>query len=92
MEDSLATAASPTTTAKTKAPGATPGAFFAFGFAGARQSQFASGDQVMFTYDFVCQEPIGNCRTAELLTFKSGLISRSELFFDTAPFAKAAKP
>ncbi len=52
------------------------------------RSVFASGDQVMAAYDFVCAEPVGNCRTAELMTFKDGLISRIELFFDARPFEK----
>jgi ketosteroid isomerase-like protein len=52
------------------------------------RSIFSSGDQVMAAYDFVCAEPIGVCRTAELLTFKDGLISGIELFFDARPFEK----
>ncbi len=31
---------------------------------------------------------IGVCRTAELMTFKDGLISGIELFFDARPFEK----
>jgi SnoaL-like domain len=52
------------------------------------RSRFASGDQVIFTYDFVCADPIGVCRTAELLTFKDGLIIKIEVFFDPRPFEK----
>ena len=52
------------------------------------RSKFASGDRAFFTYDFVCADPIGVCRTAELMTFKDGLISRIELFFDARPFEK----
>jgi len=52
------------------------------------RSKFASGDHAIFTYDFVCADPIGVCRTAELMTFKDGLISRIELFFDARPFEK----
>ena len=48
------------------------------------RSTFGAGDQVMAAYDFVCAEPIGVCRTAELLSFKEGLISGIELFFDAA--------
>ena len=55
-------------------------------------SKFAAGDQVMLTYDFICTEPVGVCRTAELLTFKNGLISGSELFFDARPFEKLRQP
>ena len=52
------------------------------------RSKFASGDQAIFTYDFICTDPIGVCRTAELITFKDGLIGRIELFFDARPFEK----
>jgi hypothetical protein len=52
------------------------------------RSKFASGSEVMLAYDFNCSEPIGKCRTAELLTFRNGLITRSEIFFDARPFEK----
>jgi hypothetical protein len=52
------------------------------------RSKFAFGDQAIFTYDFICADPIGVCRTAELMTFKEGLIGRIELFFDARPFEK----
>lgn len=52
------------------------------------RSKFAAGDQAIFTYDFICVDPIGVCRTAELITFKDGLISMIELFFDARPFEK----
>ena len=52
------------------------------------QSKFAFGNQAIFTYDFVCTPPIGGCRTAEIMTFKDGLISKIELFFDARPFEK----
>ncbi len=52
------------------------------------RSKFASGDQAIFTYDFICADPIGVCRTAEHMTFKDGLISGIELFFDARPFEK----
>jgi hypothetical protein len=52
------------------------------------RSKFASCDQAIFTYDFICTDPIGVCRTAELITFRDGLISRIELFFDARPFEK----
>ncbi len=52
------------------------------------RSQFASGNQAIFTYDFICADPIGVCRTAELMTFKNGLIAKIELFFDPRPFEK----
>ncbi len=52
------------------------------------RSIFSSGEQVMAAYDFICAQPVGNCRTAELITFKDGLISQIELFFDARPFEK----
>jgi ketosteroid isomerase-like protein len=52
------------------------------------RATFRSGDQVMAAYDFICGEPIGTCRTAELMTFQDGLIARIELFFDARPFEK----
>ena len=52
------------------------------------RSKFASGNQAAFTYDFVCADPIGVCRTAEVITFKDGLIGGIELFFDARPFEK----
>ncbi len=52
------------------------------------RSKFAAGEQAIFTYDFICAEPIGVCRTAELIIFKNGLISSIELFFDARPFEK----
>ncbi len=55
------------------------------------QSKFASGDQAIFTYEFICAEPINVCRTAELMTFKDGLIIGIELFFDARPFEKLAQ-
>jgi hypothetical protein len=52
------------------------------------RSEFVSGEEAMFTYDFVCAEPIGVCRTAERVVFKDGLIREIELFFDARPFEK----
>ena len=54
------------------------------------RSQFAAGDQAIFTYDFVCAEPLNTCRTAELMTFEDGLIRRIELFYDARPFEARA--
>jgi hypothetical protein len=50
------------------------------------RGKFVSGDRAMFAYDFVCREPIGACRTAELVRFQDGLIRDIELFFDARPF------
>jgi ketosteroid isomerase-like protein len=47
-----------------------------------------SQGQAMLTYDMEFAEPIGAVRTAVLMTFKDGLIARSELFFDARPFDK----
>lgn len=52
------------------------------------RAQFESGDQVMLAYDIEYQMPIGHSRTAALLTFQEGLITRYEVFFDARPFAK----
>jgi len=48
-------------------------------------------NQVIAIYDFVCIEPIGVCRTAELITFDEDLIRDVELFFDARPFEKFAQ-
>ncbi len=50
------------------------------------RARFVSGNRAMFAYDFVCREPIGVCRTAELIRFEDGLIRDIELFFDARPF------
>jgi hypothetical protein len=55
------------------------------------RSKFASGNQAIFTYDFVCADPVGTCRTAELMTFEDGQIKSIELFFDARPFEKLAR-
>ena len=54
------------------------------------RSTFTSGDHAMFTYDFVCEPPIGVCRTAEEVTFEDGLVKRIELFYDPRPFEPLA--
>lgn len=50
------------------------------------RGQFVNGDHAVFIYDFVCRQPIGVCRTAELVRFDAGLVSDTELFFDARPF------
>jgi hypothetical protein len=50
------------------------------------RAQLISDDRAMFAYDFVCRDPIGVCRTAELVRFQDGLIRDIELFFDARPF------
>ncbi len=52
------------------------------------RSKFATATQTMYTYDFICEEPLGVCRIAELLTFDGDQIKSIELFFDARPFEK----
>jgi hypothetical protein len=49
------------------------------------RAQFGSGDQAMIVFDLDCPAPVGILRTAVLITFKDGLISRLEAFFDPRP-------
>ena len=53
--------------------------------------QFIAGDCAMFTYDFVCIDPIGLCRTAERVRIVDGLVRDIELFFDARPFEAMQK-
>ncbi|HEY0626434.1 MAG TPA: nuclear transport factor 2 family protein [Allosphingosinicella sp.] len=55
------------------------------------RSAFVEGERGMFAYDFVCREPIGRCRTAELVGFKGGLIREIELLYDARPFEAALR-
>ncbi len=50
------------------------------------RSKFASGNHVMFAYDFMFSEPIAKLRAAVLMEFKDQLISKIELFYDGRPF------
>jgi hypothetical protein len=50
------------------------------------RSRFASGNQIMFAYDFMFPEPIGKLRAAVLMEFTNQLISKVELFYDGRPF------
>jgi len=47
-----------------------------------------NGNQAVCVYDFVCREPVGVSRTAELITLKDGRVASSEIFFDARPFEK----
>ncbi|MBP7074342.1 MAG: nuclear transport factor 2 family protein [Rhabdochlamydiaceae bacterium] len=47
------------------------------------RAKFASGDQTMLVIDLDFPVPAGILRTASLMTFQEGLITRIELFFDT---------
>lgn len=49
------------------------------------------GNEAMLAYDFVCRDPIGVSPVAELVTLAGNRIVRSEIFFDTAPFAAFAQ-
>lgn len=50
------------------------------------RAKFASGDQVVLIYDMHLSGPVKLCPTAVLMTFKDGLIARTELYYDTRPF------
>jgi hypothetical protein len=45
----------------------------------------------MVAYDVDFGEPIGICRSAVMMTFNDGLITRIELFYDARPFEKNLK-
>lgn len=55
------------------------------------RAQFISGDRAMLVYDFVCRDPIGVSRTAEMVRFEGELIREAELFFDARPFEAMQK-
>lgn len=46
------------------------------------------GNQMMLAYDVNFPQPIGEVRTASLITFKDNLIVRIEIFCDGRPFVK----
>jgi ketosteroid isomerase-like protein len=50
------------------------------------RARFGDGDQVVLVFDMV-GDP-WTARTAALMTFKNGLLARSELFLDPRPFEK----
>ena len=52
------------------------------------RAMFDTEDQAMLAYDLDFHAPIGNVRTAALLTFQKELIIKIELFFDARPFDK----
>lgn len=47
-----------------------------------------TGDQAMAFYDVDCPDPIGMISAAALMTFKDGLITNIELFYDARPFVE----
>lgn len=52
------------------------------------RAKFGSGNQTMLALDMSFLDPIGNLRSAVLMTFKEGLIAKIELFFDPRIFDK----
>jgi hypothetical protein len=52
------------------------------------RAKFSSGDQAVVIYDLECPAPVGIFSTASLMTFKEGLISKIELFYDARSFEK----
>ena len=51
-------------------------------------ASFGLDDQAMLALDLNFPEPIGNLHSAVLITFKDGLIAKTELFFDARAFEK----
>jgi hypothetical protein len=49
------------------------------------------GEQAIAVYDFVCAEPFGSVRMADLIGFKNGLIHSIEMFFNPRPFEGAVR-
>ena len=52
------------------------------------RSKCSSGNQVMLAVDVDFPPPIGQLRSAVLMTFRGNLIASVELFHDTKPFAE----
>jgi ketosteroid isomerase-like protein len=52
------------------------------------RTTLGSDDQAAVVYDVDCPAPIGNIPTVSLMTFREGLISKIELFYDARPFEK----
>lgn len=50
------------------------------------RARFSAGDQVALIYDMKLTAPVDICPTAVYMTFKDGLIARTELFYDARPF------
>jgi ketosteroid isomerase-like protein len=55
------------------------------------RAKFGSDNTAMLAYDVDFGEPIGICRSAVMMTFNDGLITRIELFYDARPFEKNLK-
>jgi SnoaL-like domain len=55
------------------------------------RNKFGAGNHAMVAYDLDCPAPLGLVRAAALLTFKEGLISEIELYYDARPFEKRQK-
>ncbi len=52
------------------------------------RAKFGSEDGAMLAYDMIFPAPIGLLRSATLFTFQDGLISKLELFYDSAVMVK----
>lgn len=50
--------------------------------------KLSNGNQIMLVYDFILPDPINRLRSAGLMEFKNGQISKIELFYDGRPFDK----
>lgn len=55
------------------------------------RSLFINANQAIFVYDFVCPEPIGVSRVAEMIAIDGGRVKEVELFYDPRPFLQAAQ-
>lgn len=55
------------------------------------RAKFGSENQAMLVYDVDFGDPIGISRSATLMSFRDGLISRIETFYDARPFDQNLK-
>ena len=55
------------------------------------RTKFGSESQAMVAYEVDFGDPIGICRSATLMSFRDGLISRIETFYDARPFEQNLK-
>lgn len=52
-------------------------------------SRFASGNQIMLTYDMMILDPIGSFRTAVIMDFQNNKIAKMEFFYDCRIWEKS---
>jgi len=52
------------------------------------RAKFGSKDQAIIVYDVDFPEPMGKIRSTSLMTFKDGLVTEIELFYDGRPVEK----